>query len=258
MVQESTGEDARAGLDIEREAPQAVSRPWIKPALLVTALVAMLGAAKVFGVGALLDELRTWIVDLGAWGPVVFIAIYAIAVVAAVPASVLTLAAGAMFGSVLGVATVSIASTLGAALAFAVSRWFARESVARWLSKNERFTALDRMTAEHGAIVVAITRLVPIFPFTLLNYGFGLTGVRFQTYVLWSWVCMLPGTVLYVVGADAVTRSLAEGQVPWMLVGIVVAMAIGLTLIVRRVRGSLQNRDHDQISEQGAPYERAA
>jgi len=203
------------------------------------------------------NELRAWILELGPLGPIVFIALYAVAVVAAVPGSVLTIAAGAMFGSVLGVATVSVASTLGAALAFAVARWFARDSVTRWLGKNPRFAALDRMTAEHGAIVVAITRLVPIFPFTLLNYGFGLTGVRFRTYVLWSWLCMLPGTVLYVVGADAVTTGLAEGRVPWPLVGILVAVAVGLTLVVRRARRVLKNRQSDNNSEQGAPNDRA-
>ncbi len=234
------------------------SRPWLKPVLLGLALAAMLGTAKVFGLGARLDDLRTWILEMGAWGPVVFIALYAIAVVAAVPASVLTIAAGAMFGSVLGVFSVSVASTLGATLAFGVARWFARDSVASWLGQNERFLALDRMTAEHGAIVVAITRLVPIFPFTFLNYGFGLTGVRFRTYVLWSWLCMLPGTILYVVGADAVTKGLAEGRVPWLLVGVVVAVAFGLTMIVRRARRALQSEEPDQISEQGAPYGRAA
>jgi uncharacterized membrane protein YdjX (TVP38/TMEM64 family) len=201
----------------------------------------MLVAAKVFGLGARLGELRTWILGLGAWGPVVFIALYAMAVVAAIPGSVLTIAAGAMFGSVLGVGVVSIASTLGAAMAFAVARWFARDSVARWLSRSEKFAKLDRMTNENGAIVVAITRLVPIFPFTLLNYGFGLTRVPFRTYVLWSWLCMLPGTVLYVVGADAVTKGLAEGRVPWPLVGVVAAVAAILFFVVRRARRALQN-----------------
>ena len=248
-------------IDMESTAPspeKAIGRPWVKPLLLGLALITMLIAAKVFGLGAHLDDLRAWILELGPWGPVVFIALYAVAVVAAVPASVLTIAAGAMFGSVLGVVSVSVASTLGAALAFAVARWFARDSVTRWLGKNERFAALDRMTGEHGAIVVAITRLVPIFPFTLLNYGFGLTGVRFGTYVFWSWLCMLPGTILYVVGADAVTKGLAEGRVPWSLVGIVVAVAVGLTLVVRRAQGSLQSREADQITEQGAPHDRAA
>jgi uncharacterized membrane protein YdjX (TVP38/TMEM64 family) len=200
----------------------------------------MLVAAKMLGLGARLGELRAWILGLGAWGPIVFMALYAVAVVAAIPGSVLTIAAGAMFGSVLGVGVVSIASTLGAAMAFAVARWFARDSVARWLARSDKFTTLDRMTSEHGAIIVAITRLVPLFPFTLLNYGFGLTRVPFRTYVLWSWLCMLPGTILYVVGADAVTKGLAEGRVPWSLVGVVVAVSVILFFVVRRARRALQ------------------
>jgi len=219
--------------------------------------VALLVAARILGLGGHLDELRSWILGLGPVGPLVFIAIYAIAVVAAVPGSVLTIAAGAMFGSALGVAVVSVASTLGAAMAFAVARWLARDAVAGWLAGNEKLARLDRMTERHGAVVVAITRLVPLFPFTLLNYGFGLTGVRFRTYVLWSWLCMLPGTVLYVVGADAVTRGLAEGRVPWALVAVVVATAVALTLLVRRARRALA-ADPEVPDEAGDTDDRAA
>jgi uncharacterized membrane protein YdjX (TVP38/TMEM64 family) len=232
-------------------------RPWLRPLLLASAVIALLVAAKVFGLGDRLEEARSWILELGPWGPLVFIALYAIAVVAAIPGSVLTIAAGAMFGSVLGVAVVSVASTLGAALAFALARWFARDAVARWLAGNDKFAKLDRMTGRHGAIMVAITRLVPIFPFTLLNYGFGLTGVKFRTYVLWSWLCMLPGTVLYVVGADALTKGLAEGRVPWPLVGIVAATAGILTLIVRRARRAL-NDDDEIDSPEGDASEHPA
>lgn len=237
------------------DVARAAGRPWLRPLLLVALLLAMLVAGRILGLGDRLDDLRSWILGLGPWGPLVFIAIYAVAVVAAIPGSVLTIAAGAMFGSLLGVAVVSVASTLGAAMAFAVARWFARDAVARWLRNNEKFTKLDRMTSRHGAIVVAITRLVPLFPFTLLNYGFGLTGVRFRTYVLWSWLCMLPGTVLYVVGADAVTRGLAEGRVPWSLVAIVAVTAVALTLIVRRVRRTLTD-DPDSRDEPGGAGER--
>jgi len=232
---------------------RAAGRPWLRPLLLAVAVVALLVAAKVFGLGDRLDDLRSWILGLGPWGPLAFIAVYAVAVVAAVPGSLLSIAAGAMFGSALGVALVSVASTLGAAMAFAVARWFARDAVARWLAANETFMKLDRMTTRHGAIVVAITRLVPLFPFTLLNYGFGLTGVRFRTYVLWSWLCMLPGTVLYVVGADAVTRGISEGRVPWLLVAIVVATAAALALIVRRARRALAS----DRSGEGEPHGRA-
>lgn len=227
------------GMETGRPAPPGAARRWLRPLLFALVVIALLAAAKVLGLGNRLDEVRTWILSLGPWGPLVFIAVYAVLVVAAVPGSVLTVAAGAMFGSLLGVAVVSVASTLGAGLAFAAARWLARDSVVGWLAGNPGFAKLDRMTRRHGAVMVAITRLVPIFPFTLLNYGFGLTGVPFRTYMLWSWLCMLPGTILYVVGADAVTKGLSQGRVPWPLVGIAAATAVVLTLIVRRARRAL-------------------
>jgi uncharacterized membrane protein YdjX (TVP38/TMEM64 family) len=81
--------------------------------------------------------------------------------------------------------------------------------------------------------MVAITRLVPVFPFNLLNYGFGLTQVAFRTYVTWSFVCMLPGTILYVVGSAAVAEALREERVPWILV-VVVAMILGIIVVLGR------------------------
>jgi len=225
-------------------------RAWVRPVLLLAAVVAILVAARALGLGDRIGEVRTWILSLGAWAPVVFVLIYAAAVVAAVPGSVLTVAAGAMFGSMLGVVLVSIASTLGATGAFIVARFLARDSVVRWLEGNEKFAKLDRLTRDHGAIIVAITRLVPLFPFNLLNYGFGLTRVPLRTYVFWSWLCMLPGTVLYVVGADAVTTALAQGRVPWVLViALLVTIAV-LTLIVRRARRTLTEREAERRSQE--------
>jgi pyruvate/2-oxoglutarate dehydrogenase complex dihydrolipoamide dehydrogenase (E3) component len=142
--------------------------------VLLLAVVAALVLAKVFGLGERMGELRGWIESLGAWGPVVFVLLYIVAVVAMLPGSALTLAAGALFGSVVGVAVVSVGATLGAGAAFLVSRYFARDAAANWLGKNEKFRQLDQLTERHGAIIVALTRLVPIFPFNLLNYGFGL------------------------------------------------------------------------------------
>jgi uncharacterized membrane protein YdjX (TVP38/TMEM64 family) len=216
-----------------------------RPIVLILALVAVLVAARAFGLGERLGALRGWIDGLGTWGPAVFVLLYAAAVVAALPGSALTVAAGALFGSVIGVIVVSIASTLGASLSFLVGRYFAREAVAGWLSTKEKFRRLDRLTEEHGAVIVALTRLVPIFPFNLLNYGFGLTRVPFWTYVFWSWLCMLPGTVLYVVGADAFTKGIAEGRVPWALIGALAAAAVILAVLVRYARRKLQAKQID-------------
>ena len=216
---------------------------WWRPVVLVVAIVALLVLGRVLGLGERLGELRNWIQGLGPWGPVVFVFLYAAAVVAAIPGSALTVAAGALFGSVLGVILVINAATLGASLAFLVSRYFAREAIAQRLAGNEKFQKLDRLTEEHGAIIVAITRLVPLFPFNLLNYGFGLTRVPFWTYVGWSWLCMLPGTILYVVGADVFTKGLAEGRVPWPLVGALVVAVLILTVLVRQARRRLKEKE---------------
>jgi uncharacterized membrane protein YdjX (TVP38/TMEM64 family) len=227
--------------------------PWLRPLLLLVAVAALLATARWLDLGGRLGELRDWIEGLGWLGPIVFVLLYALAATLAVPASLLTVAAGALFGSLVGVAVVIVGATLGATAAFAIARWFARDAVVRWLGESERFRRLDALTERHGAIVVAITRLVPLFPFNLLNYGFGLTRVRFATYVLWSFLCMLPGTLLYVVGADALTRGLAEGRVPWGLVGLF-ALALGaLVVIVARARRSLARREAAALSSSSGP-----
>lgn len=198
-----------------------------RPIVLLGIVILIVVLSRVFGVGEQLARLKTWIDSLGALGPLVFATVYAAATVAALPGSVLSIAAGALFGPFLGVLTVIVAATIGASLAFLVSRYFARQAVAGWLGKNEKFLKLDDLTEKHGDIIVAITRLVPLFPFNLLNYGFGLTRVPFRTYVLWSALCMLPGTVLYVVGSAAIFETVAEGRIPWVLV-LVVLMILGI------------------------------
>ncbi len=218
--------------------PRSTGGRW-RPVVLVAAIVAVLVSAKLFGLGERLVFLREWIEGLGAWGPVAFLALYVVAVVAAIPGSAITVAAGALFGSVLGTILVSIGSTVGAGLSFLIGRYFARGAVEGWLGANERFRKLDRMTERHGAVMVALARLVPLFPFNLVNYGFGLTRVPFWTYLFWSWLCMLPGTVVYVVGADALTRAIADGTVPWMLLGALVVVIAALLMLVRFARARL-------------------
>ncbi len=213
----------------------------LKPILLIAAVVALMVAAKVFDLGGKLELLKEWIAGLGKWGPIVFVLAYIVATVAMVPGTALTVGAGALFGSVKGVLLVSIGSTVGAAFCFLIARYFARESISKWLAGNEKFNKLDGMSVHHGAIIVAITRLVPLFPFNLLNYGFGLTGVNFWTYMLWSWACMLPGTILYVVGADAVTSALSSGQVPWPLVGVVAGVLVFLFFVVRYAKSKIDS-----------------
>jgi uncharacterized membrane protein YdjX (TVP38/TMEM64 family) len=222
---------------------------WWRPVLLLALVIALLVLARVLGLADRLGDLRDWIKSLGAAGSLVFILIYVVAVVAAVPAAPISVAAAALFGSVWGVIVINIGATLGASLAFLVGRYFARNAVVNWLGRNEKFRRLDALTEEHGAIIVALTRLVPIFPFNLLNYGFGLTRVPFWTYVFWTWLCIIPGTVLYVVGADAVLQGVAQGKVPWTLVLAFVAALIFLTILVRFAKRRLQAREQENATD---------
>jgi uncharacterized membrane protein YdjX (TVP38/TMEM64 family) len=183
-----------------------------------------------------------WIDGLGAWGPAAFIAGYALATVALVPGSLLTLAAGAIFGVTKGTAIVLVAATLGASLAFLVARYLARGPVERWLAGNERLAAMDRAIAGDGFRVVLLLRLVPFVPFNLLNYALGLTSVRFGEAVLAS-VGMLPGTLLYVytgavVGDLARLAGGAAAHYAVLTLGLVASLILA-TLLTRRARRAL-------------------
>jgi uncharacterized membrane protein YdjX (TVP38/TMEM64 family) len=190
-----------------------------------------------------------WVEGLGVWGPLVFVAGYAVAVIAFVPASLLTLAAGAVFGIAAGTAYVFVAATVGASLAFLVSRYLARRAVEQRLAGDARFAAIDRAIGAQGRRIVFLLRLSPAFPFNLLNYALGLTSVRFIDYFVAS-LGMLPGTLLYVYSGKTIgdVATLAGGASPersasyyaLLCVGLV-ATAVVTVLVTRIARRALDD-----------------
>jgi uncharacterized membrane protein YdjX (TVP38/TMEM64 family) len=145
----------------------------------------------------LLQSALEWIESLGVLGGLAFIALYIVATVAFLPGSVLTLGAGVVFGVVLGAIYVFIGATLGAIAAFLIGRYWARDWISQKIAGNQKFAAIDQAVAAEGLKIVLLTRLSPIFPFNVLNYAFGITGVSLKDYVLGA-IGMIPGTVLYV------------------------------------------------------------
>lgn len=220
--------------------------PWWRAVglgLLIVALALLLATSEV---RARLRDGLSWIEGLGAWGLVLFVALYVVATVLLIPGSALGLGAGALFGVVRGSVLVSLASTLGATCAFLLGRSLARDWVARRIEGNAAFTALDGAVAAEGWKIVFLTRLSPLFPFTLLNYAFGLTRVSLRDYVLASWIGMLPGTVMYVylgalarAGVETRPRTAAE----WTLyaVGLVATIAVAV-VVTRLARRALARR----------------
>ena len=231
-----TGAETGAVAQTHEPTPRlSASWRWV---LFAIAAVALVLALKYLHVQDFLKASLDWIGRLGAWGPVIFVGLYVVATVLFIPGSVLTLGAGAVFGVVLGSVYVSISATLGATAAFLAGRYLARDAIARKIEKNEKFATIDRAVAGEGWKIVFLTRLSPVFPFTLLNYAFGLTRVKLGHYVLASWIGMIPGTVMYVylgslVNLGAGQRHRTTGE--WVLYGVGLLATVVVTVFVTRL-----------------------
>src|SRR4030095_15020561 len=234
-------------------APSNIGSRW-KWILYVVAAAAIVVAAKIFHLQDVLKAALDWIGKLGPWGPVIFIGIYIVAAVLFIPGSVLTLGAGALFGVVLGSVCASIGATLGATAAFLVGRYLARDAIARTVARNEKFAAIDRAVADEGWKIVLLTRLSPLFPYTLLNYAFGLTRVGLGHYVVASGMGRMPGTVMYVylgslVNVSAGHRQRTTGE--WVLYGVGLLATVTVTVFVMRLaRKALAKRIGSNESKQ--------
>ncbi|MBI5439672.1 MAG: TVP38/TMEM64 family protein [Deltaproteobacteria bacterium] len=202
----------------------------LKLAVLVGLLVAVILVTRVSGVGAYMDQgrLQAWIAGFGMWGPVVYMAIYILAPVLFLPGLPITIAGGLLFGPVYGVLYTITSSTAGACLAFLVARYLGRDWIGTKI-RNSGLATLDERVEKQGWKIVAITRLIPIFPFNLLNYAFGLTKIRFVHYALTSFICMLPGCIAYIVFSSSILDLLRGNVSGRLLLGI--ALLVGVSLI---------------------------
>lgn len=206
-----------------------------------------------FNPQAWLRNALQWIQDLGPIGAIAFIILYIIATVAFLPGSILTLGAGVVFGVVLGSIYVFIGATLGATAAFLVGRYLARGWVAQKIAGNKKFKAIDEAVGGEGFKIVLLTRLSPVFPFNLLNYAYGLTGVSLKDYFLGS-VGMIPGTIMYVyIGSLAGSLAMVGTQaqptnpaVQWTIRIIGFIATVAVTLYVTNVaRKALEEKVSD-------------
>ena len=221
-------------------------RGWkLKGILLLSLGLALLLVARLLPVHAWLGRFVNWASHTGTPGLVIFAFLYMVAAVLFLPGSVLTLGAGALFGLVRGTLAVSAGATLGSAAAFLIARYLARKSVAIWARDNPRFAALDAAVGREGGKIVFLTRLSPILPYTLLNYLFGLTRVGFWSYLLASWLGMLPGTILYVYlgfAGRALAQTTPGPGVGNLWEGIFWAVGLAATLLLTYTLARLARR----------------
>ena len=212
-------------------------------------------AALVLGgreLGRSLPAFVAWVDGVGVFGPIVFVAGYVAGVVGFVPGSILTLAAGAIFGLAAGTAYVFVAALIGSSIAFALARSLARRRVERWIEGDARFAAIDRAVAREGGKIVFLLRLSPLFPFSLLNYALGLTRVRFSDYTLAS-LGMLPWTVFDVylgrVVGDLASVSSGGAALPgwafWLGLAVTLVVTLWITQFARRALGGVSENEEE-------------
>ncbi len=239
---------------------------WVRRISIVLIVISLIYVARTLPVGRGIQHLTGVIEDLGMIGPLVYALIYALVTISMIPASPLSIGAGALFGLGVGTITVVLGATLGMAGAFLIARYVARGSVERTLSKYPRFAAIDRAVGEGGWKIVGLLRLSPAVPFNLQNYFYGLTAIRFLPCVATSAVAIIPGAFMYVylgyAGRAGLTAASAGGTErglgQWIMltVGLVatVVVTVYITRIARRaIKNASENEEVAAVASQEQP-----
>ena len=199
---------------------------WIFIGLMIVILVLnhVFGWSEWFRDSRNLEFLRTMVKENLVLAMLIYTAITIVScVVLAVPGVTFAIIAGVVFGPVLGTICCSLATTLGAMIAFLVGRFFLKDSIKPLASKNRYLKKwLFDETGRNELFVLMITRLVPVFPYNLQNFAYGVTDIPFATYSLGSLIFMLPGTAMYTIGF----AGIADREHRWLYIGIALALAV--------------------------------
>jgi uncharacterized membrane protein YdjX (TVP38/TMEM64 family) len=202
------------------------------------------------------EAIVAWMEGLGVWGPLVFVGVYCLAPALFVPGAALTLAGGALFGPLLGALLSLVGATAGATVAFLLARYLAADWVERRLGK--RLHEIKAGVEREGWRFVAFVRLVPVFPFNLLNYALGLTRLSVRTFAVTSLLTMAPGALAYAylgyAGREVVSGGPALVRKGFLALTLLAAVTL-LPVLIRHWRrpGRLTLRQFHRLRSQDAP-----
>jgi uncharacterized membrane protein YdjX (TVP38/TMEM64 family) len=208
----------------------------IKLIVAVVVLAAVIGLMKYFGLFQYVSmenimNLKAWIDGLGALGPLAYILLFIAACLFFLPGLPVALLGGLAFGPIMGALWASIGSTLGATAAFLVARYVARDMVEGWAQSNPVFKKIDDGVAAQGWRMLMITRLVPLFPFNIQNYAYGLTKIGLFTYFVVSWLCMLPGAIAFTFMGGSIVSGQGNLGRTFLYLGIGAVVFVIISLI---------------------------
>lgn len=216
-------------------------QPTVKIFIFAVLIITSIIIIRITGLDDYLDKdkLQTYVKGFGMWGPLLYILIFSIAPSFFLPGLPITIAGGLAFGPIYGTIYTIIGATIGASIAFLVARYFARGFVEGLFREQPLLQTIDKGIEKKGWLFVAITRLIPIFPFNLLNYAFGLTKIKFSHYVIASFFCMLPATAAYVVFSSSIFDILKGNISVELIIGIVLIAAVSIIPVIYKKRKGL-------------------
>lgn len=203
---------------------------------LVLAVVVIAGGALIawkMGVFELLtmenvDKLDAWFDGMGLWAPLIFVLVWIAASVFFLPGLPVTIVGALVFGPVWGTVYSSVGATIGATAAFLVGRYAARGMVEGLIQKNKALRKIDDGVEQQGWRMLMITRLVPVFPFNAQNYVYGLTKISLPTYVIVSFICMLPGCTAFNFMAGSIRTGEFGKALIYLATGAIVFVILSL------------------------------
>lgn len=212
------------------------------------AVLGLFVASRFLPLGVWLETFSEWIKGQGALGVVLFALAYVVGTVLFFPGSLMTIAAGVVFGIGWGIVIALCSATVGASLSFLIGRYVARKAIKKRADQNKKFKAVDEAIGEQGWKVVGLLRLSPVVPFNLANYFFGVTRVAFWPYVLASFVAMAPGTALYVylgyAGKATLGGKSEHTTVEYVFLAVGLAATVAVSVYITRLAKKKLEKTH--------------
>lgn len=183
-----------------------------------------------------IEQLSDWLFSIKEqpFSGVIYGAIYVAGVILFIPGLALTTLAGVLFGFVKGSLIVVVASNIGVQIAFLISRYIGRGFVEKFIKEDSFVDKMSTKMEKNGFMVMLYLRLLPVFPFNVINYASGLTPVKYRDYALASVIGMLPGTLVYVYLAASAANIKNN---PWGLaisIAVLILFTLGMKLLNKK------------------------
>ncbi|WP_320170448.1 VTT domain-containing protein [Maridesulfovibrio sp.] len=196
-------------------------------------------AAEHFGEGHL-SAITAWIEKSGNFAPLVFMLINVVCMTLGLPQTIFTVVAGVLFGALKGTAMCLISMAGGASVSFVLGRYIFRGLILRKFGSDPNFRRIEMLSHHHPVKVLALSRLVPVVPYSIANYLLSVTRIRYIPYIIMSVVCLIPETVFLTAGGHILSAGVLKGSFNWKLLAALLVAGGMIVLLVRATRRSIE------------------